>query len=232
MGAPETAAWVVDETLCSAAVERARSAVGDPCAADHLVRYYDPARGYAGSTFTDLAPNDPMSIGPADLLAVTTLSVRVLPLAIRRFLDDNHAQRASELLERLPASARLEDDSAPKLAHQMAEFHNFAKATLGANPWVTASKLCARKRPNLFPVRDRVVLEFLGLTPGYSTDWPAFAAIMRDDVVRERLDRVVSEAISRGADLGDGTLTLRHLDVVLWMAGMKGHPIRGKPSPE
>ena len=206
MGAPETAAWVVDETLCSAAVERARSAVGDPCAADHLVRYYDPAR--------------------------TTLSVRVLPLAIRRFLDDNHAQRASELLERLPASARLEDDSAPKLAHQMAEFHNFAKATLGANPWVTASKLCARKRPNLFPVRDRVVLEFLGLTPGYSTDWPAFAAIMRDDVVRERLDRVVSEAISRGADLGDGTLTLRHLDVVLWMAGMKGHPIRGKPSPE
>lgn len=74
------------------------------------------------------------------------------------------------------------------------------------------------------------MLEFLGLTPGYSTDWPAFAAIMRDDVVRERLDRAVSEATSRGADLGEGTL--RHLDVVLWMAGIKGHPIRSEPGPE
>jgi hypothetical protein len=29
------------------------------------------------------------------------------------------------------------------------------------NPWVTASKLCARKRPHLFPVREKVVCTLL-----------------------------------------------------------------------
>ena len=32
------------------------------------------------------------------------------------------------------------------------------------NAWVTASKLCARKRPDLFPVRDKEVCDYLGLT--------------------------------------------------------------------
>ncbi|WP_050347901.1 DUF6308 family protein [Arsenicicoccus sp. oral taxon 190] len=222
MGSSDGPVWVVDESLCSTAIDRARHAVSAPDAVDNLVLYYDREGGYAGSTFSDLAPNDPLSIGAADLLAVTTLSVRVPPAAIRGFLDDDNAHRASELLAALPTSARLENEGSSELADQMAEFHNFAKRTLGSNPWVTASKLCARKRPHLFPVRDREVLAFLGLTPGYATNWPAFAAIMRDNLVRDQLDRVVREATSRGAHLGDGTPALRRLDVVLWMAATRG----------
>jgi len=39
--------------------------------------------------------------------------------------------------------------------------YNRIKSTLGADPWVTTSKLCARKRPALFPVRDKPVRDLL-----------------------------------------------------------------------
>jgi hypothetical protein len=49
----------------------------------------------------------------------------------------------------------------------MVELYEAVKRALSAetvrnpNAWVTASKLCARKRPDLFPVRDREVCHYL-----------------------------------------------------------------------
>ena len=106
----------------------------------------------------------------------------------------------------------------------MAEFYEAVKICLrraGArtsNPWVTASKICARKRPHLFPVRDNVVLDFLGLPKTYPVDWPAFQALVSD---RESLIALTGHVRGlrgkEGVDVGDELHLLRHLDVALWM---------------
>ena len=91
------------------------------------------------------------------------------------------------------------------------------------NPWVTASKLCARKRPDLFPVRDSVVCELLELsglrqTQNYEVDWQVYRRIIQDDHVRAKLDAIVEEAGARdGVNIGHPNRRLRHLDVALWM---------------
>ena len=89
------------------------------------------------------------------------------------------------------------------------------------NPWVTASKLCARKRPDLFPVRDNVVCKYLGLIEpkgNYEVDWQVFRHVIQDNAIRRRLDEIVDEAAARpGVDVGHPNRRLRHLDVVLWM---------------
>lgn len=215
-------AWAEDPVVCSQAVSRAKRALARPHAVEHLERYYDPSSGYAGTVFNDLQPNDPTTIGVADLLAVTTLSVRIGPRTVRRFLDPARAREATALLGDIPQDAHIEDDDVATISNEMAAFYRFTKATIGSNPWVTASKLCARKRPHLFPVRDRVVLDLLGLPADYSANWPAFAWIMRDEELREHLRGVVREAQGRGAQVGDAALLLRHLDVILWMTGTHG----------
>jgi hypothetical protein len=44
---------------------------------EKLSRYYDSRRNYAGTSFTTLGENPPFVFTPADLLAVTLLSVNV-----------------------------------------------------------------------------------------------------------------------------------------------------------
>ena len=70
----------------------------------------------------------------------------------------------------------------------MAELHHALKRALSPpevtkpNPWVTDSKLCARKRPDLFPVRDSVVCAYLGLIDpkgNYEVDWQVFLHVSR-----------------------------------------------------
>nr|WP_200490801.1 MULTISPECIES: DUF6308 family protein [unclassified Blastococcus] len=90
------------------------------------------------------------------------------------------------------------------------------------NPWVTSAKLCARKRPRLFPVRDRVVCEGLGLygTPirRYGTrrvDWQVIAFLMRDEAIGRRLVKLTEQVrTSHGVRCDD--VPLRVLDVALW----------------
>ena len=109
----------------------------------------------------------------------------------------------------------------------MASLHEASKRALSlshvkdGNPWVTASKLCARKRPDLFPVRDSVVcglLELSGRSQNYEVDWQVYRGIIQNDEVRRRIDAVVDEASSReGVNIGHPNRRLRHLDVALWM---------------
>lgn len=218
MTADETV-WVPDGGAAARAVAITLQALVSEAAVDALCRYYDPASDYAGALFTALEPNDPTRVTPTDLLAVTTLSVKMPPRAIRGVLSAEGTGRLSALLATLPVDARLEDDGVEQYAAAMAELQEATKSLLGSNPWVTASKLCARKRPHLFPVRDRLVLELLELRPDYASNWPVFATIMRDARVAARLDEVIATAEAAGADLGDPGLRLRHLDVVLWMRG-------------
>lgn len=214
--------WSPDDACTEHALEQARTVVGSDRAVDDLARYYAADSNYAGTTFIDLRPNDPDTITASDLLAVTTLSVEVSPHAIRTF--QRSAAEIGERLGALDPGLRLEAVDPEITATSMAALYELVKVCLrraGAetgNAWVTASKICARKRPQLFPVRDNAVLELLGLPKTYPVDWPAFQALVSDEALMQALDEHVEAADKRdGVDVGDHSLRLRHLDVVLWM---------------
>ena len=210
-------------------VEVAGEVLHDPGVVDALAQYYDRSGNYAGATFLDLGPQDPYAVTSGDLLALTLLSVNAEPQSVRRLLETTATNREIRQLlteEVLPLDADLglaDDDT----LRAMAQLHEASKRALAltssrrANPWVTASKLCARKRPDLFPVRDEVVctlLELSGPKQDYQVDWQVFRRIVQDAELQKRLDAVVSEASSReNVNIGHPNRRLRHLDVALWM---------------
>lgn len=135
-------------------------------ASERLAAYYDPQGNYAGSTYLGVAPNDPHVFTAADLFAVTLLRVDVDARSSRRLtaLGPIHT-RLAVLLGELPVDVHLAEADVNTL-RAMATLHNEVKRTLSpperkttSDRWVTAAKLCARKRPHLFPVRDRVIRE-------------------------------------------------------------------------
>lgn len=216
--------WRLDSTRSERAREIALEIVSSEQCPIDLARYYQTEGPYAGATFVDLAPVDPFTVTARDLLAATTLSVSVAPVAIRRFVD--RADELSAQLREIPETLTLEAVDSPHEAAAMAAFYASVKACLykaGAqtgNAWVTASKICARKRSQLFPVRDRVVMTLLGLKGNYADDWPVFAALIGDAEIRGHLDAAVQRAAQQKCvGLGDPGLRLRHLDVALWMSG-------------
>lgn len=201
-------------------------------AVDNMSRYYNRDSNYAGATFLDLDPVDPYAVTSGDLLAITLLSVKVEPQAVRRLLELTATNREIRHLlteDSLPLDADLAMAGESTLL-AMAAMHLATKQALSLanvqnkNPWVTASKLCARKRPDLFPVRDTVVcdlLELSGRGHNYEVDWQVFRHIIQNDDVRTRLDAVVEEAAFReGVNIGHPNRRLRHLDVALWMHAM------------
>ncbi len=212
-------------------VEITKTVLADSGVVDDLARYYDRDSNYAGATFLDVDPVDPYAVTSGDLLALTLLSVQAEPQAVRRLLEMTATNREVRQLlteEHLPLDADLSMADAETLL-AMSTLHEAFKRALSLdrsqakNPWVTASKLCARKRPDLFPVRDSVVCDLLELsgphlTQNYEVDWQVFRRIIQDDDVRARLDEVVKEAGARdGVNIGHPNRRLRHLDVVLWM---------------
>jgi len=90
---------------------------------------------------------------------------------------------------------------------------------------VTASILCARKRPYLFPVRDSVVRDFLGLTQygNYQVDWQVFRAMLGDTTIVRACDTAVAAAYEEAGDrrLAVDRDRLRVLDAALWTYARK-----------
>lgn len=214
--------WRPDESVTRRAVETAREVLRDPRTLANLSRYYTSNNDYAGATFLDLEPNLRNEISATDLLAVSTLSVSIHPGAIRTFLQERQA--LTELLKKLDPHLELKDADPLVTAVPMAEFYEAVKACLrrsGArtsNAWVTASKICARKRPYLFPVRDNVVLDLLELPKTYPVDWPAFQALSADEEATAIITAHIHDLRGNsGVDVGDKTHLLRHMDVALWM---------------
>lgn len=77
--------------------------------------------------------------------------------------------------------------------------------------WVTAHKLCARKRPKLLPVYDRVVKA--ALQPRRKDFWiPLRETLRASDKIVPRL-----EEVKRLAQIPDEVSLLRVLDVAVWM---------------
>jgi hypothetical protein len=189
-------------------------------AVEDLKRYYSTGGNYAGRTFLDAQPVVANEFTAADLFAVSLLQVSVRPRAARRFLDPG-PQRDTllTLLNAISPDVELADAKGSTYA-AMAQLYTVVKRTLGKNPWVSASKLCARKRPRLFPVRDKRVRLLLGLYDyaNYTIDWQVFSHVMRDPEVWDRLTKLRRDAEGARADnVSLDPYPLRHLDVLLWM---------------
>lgn len=201
----------------------------------HRLRsYYNVATDYAGASFAELTPNEPFAITGVDLHATSLLSVTVRPGATRRLLDPGETRDAvHEALSRLdPKSDLTSVDETTAVA--MNAFYVHVKHALSgghvknANPWVTASKVCARKRPRLFPVRDAVVCGQLGIGKTAQGDWAMFRELVNDSAVLERLEALPGEvrAAAHGRELILDCVALRLLDAALWTWGQ---PSMGRP---
>lgn len=201
-------------------------------AQDRLRFYYDVDGDYAGATFAQLAPIEPDNINATDLHATRLLSVPIGAGATRRFLDDGAARtEVLDALHSLPDRDLLVAD--PSTLEAMEFFYLAVKTNLSAastrhpNAWVTASKLCARKRPELFPVRDRKVSAYLGLTRhnSYKIDWQVFRHLIGDRDVITAIDALsdATRAGARGTRLRLDDSRLRLLDAAIWTHTLPSH---------
>lgn len=213
---PETIQNAIDRTLEALTSEETPHKVAE---------FYDADTNYAGATFACLEPRDPNRVTATDLIATTTLAVEIPARAVRRILEDAEtSDRLSQLLVALPEYG-LVDTNAIDFG-RMCNFYDAVKESLAkagvqvSNPWVTASKLAARKRPDLFPVRDSVVCGYLGIDKlnDRAKDWVVFRELIRNDQVVEQLNRFSLKV----RDSAEGKRTqlehepLRILDAALW----------------
>lgn len=204
---------------------------------ERLRVYYDPNGNYAGALMSTIEPNPHDELTAADLFAVTTMSMTIPALAARRLLDPNDERRRiiqrrlSEIPFGLPITSL--DSVDPQVAaakNAMWDLHNeirtvMAPETSDSNRWVFAAKLCARKRPYLFPVRDNQVCAFLAkdrkLRRGvgmsqFDNDLQIFGYLMSSEPIKAELASL-RETLERDGLRVDDT-DLRLLDVVLWTA--------------
>lgn len=196
--------------------DRALAILAHTGSPENICRFYDPSGNYAGTTFHALEPNDPFDLTPSDLLSISLMNVKVDASGVRRLLYQSDARtRILEALGAVSADATLESAREETL-DAVAALYLEVRNALGGNKWVTASKIVARKRPSLFPVRDSVVCKELGLTMQYDTDLAAFRSLVCDSDVAQALDALAATAEGMGAPIAL-VPRLRLLDTAVWM---------------
>jgi len=200
------------------------SAVRGVPAVDRLTAYYDPGSECAGTSFADLLPAHPNDITAADLHAAGLLLARPLgSRATRRLLNDGPDR--SEVLDGLRALPDTEllvagpdDLSLMETFHLAVQTKVSSPRATGPQAWEIASKLCARKRPELFPVRDPKVLGHLGLTPssGHRIDWQVFRYLIGDAEIIHAIDDLLDCLHVGDRRRWADSSRLRILDVAIW----------------
>jgi hypothetical protein len=223
----------VDDALLDRALYRAQDALAGPRAAEAIRRYYDVDTDFAGTSFCDIEPNDPVSIGPADLLAVTRLSMTITNRQSRRLLTPGDARRdtANSLLASVPDHLDLATDLSAEVLTSMQRLYEHLRTIVSAssNRWVFAAKLCARKRPRLFPVRDNKVCGFLGGEPigggthrmgWFASDIQVLAFLISHPDIRRQLTELRDSVAADGVAVD--AVDLRLLDAAVWMRAVHG----------
>lgn len=219
-----------DSTPTTGEFDTARAQALEALASPKLAHYYSASGDYAGTTFRTLGVNAGDEIGPDDLCAITLLGVAVSPRGVRALLGDNDlSSGVRDALGTIAPHADLRSATPSDMA-RMWDLHAALKAAIAdpttrgeSNPWVTAAKISARKRPSLIPVRDRKVGDLLGKRARDSAYvyWQLVRALLLDaDVVAALTNARAQIADTAGGDLQDGFTTepdLRVLDAALWM---------------
>ncbi|WP_371708456.1 DUF6308 family protein [Nesterenkonia sp. NBAIMH1] len=100
-----------------------------------------------------------------------------------------HASASGGFLTTLKATTQ---ETAAQDSGARCEFYDLVKDSLAkagtkaSSTWVTASKVTARKRPKLFPVRDSEVCKLLGMQDlgDRENDWCVFRELMLDSEIQ------------------------------------------------
>lgn len=197
----------------------------DTRALEHLKTYY--GRGdsgpYTGSYFNSWAgEQDPYRFTADDLIAVSFLTVHVPAMAARAVLE-TRADECNGLLRAIGPDRDLVDEDAPGSREHAAWRLEAELRKLDDVGRTTASKLCARKRPRLFPIYDSVVGTVTGVGLRDPQWEPLRTALRADDC---RLHRRLESLRARAGI--DEVSVLRVYDVICWMEGKE----RGYLPPE
>lgn len=149
-----------------------------------------------------------------DLVAVSMLSVEVVRDAALEILV-HRRNRLHELLRQVPTDLALGQVAAGAITPDWPAWRLYAELRdikeIGPT---TASKLLARKRPHLVPIRDSVVEDQLAL--GAGPFWEPLRAwlVAGEGAHEHHLERVRAEA-----GLGSDISALRVFDVLTWLVG-------------
>ena len=175
-----------------------------------VAAYFDPSRGFAGAMFDGLDPTGLLSHNPKDqftaddVVAASLLDVRFGPIAVRQLLTSTDIHSA---LSAVPHEATLWNA-------------NEGVLTAASTLWLRVrfieglgrtrtSKLLARKRPQLVPIVDSVIVSALQLG---SETWRPLADVLADVGLRRELDQL------RPSGVDSRVGVLRVLDVMVWMS--------------
>lgn len=176
-------------------------------------RYFNPQghEGFAGNYFHTLGVNDPNQFGNDDLLSLNLLDEPVSAPQIRALTSGSY----DELLRHIDSKADITHLDG-HLYENADQLYKALRKLRGFGP-TRVSKLLARKRPDLLPIRDSIVNSKLQIT-GYSW-WKSLAATMRQDSVKALIDQVTPLT-----DV-DTPSRLRVLDAAIWMHGSKSEAV-------
>lgn len=176
-------------------------------------RYFNPQghETFSGNYFHTLGINHPEKFSTDDLLSLNLLDESVSTPQIRELTSGQY----DELLKQIDSKVditQLDGDvyeHADRLYKALSEIYGFGPTRV--------SKLLARKRPDLLPIRDSIVNAKLQIS-GFSW-WKSLASTMRQPSVRELLDELTPASDEDAASL------LRVLDVAIWMHGSRSEGV-------
>lgn len=170
---------------------------------------------FAGSLFDTFGENHPHRIGNDDLLALNLLDVRVNTIAVRQLLENDDLNR---ILRQIDVTTTLCDMKVdPKLETDAKEFWSLLNNVPGFGP-TRVSKLCARKRPHLIPIRDSIILRVMGL-PSRDT-WSIMSEVLSDPGRVQKIEALDPEVPGYVPSM------LRLLDIAAWMIGSNSKSAR------
>ncbi len=197
-------------------------------AVDRLIDYYAIDSDNVGCSFLDGSEVvDVETVTSVDLHAVTMLGLRVRPRLARLLLFDTPiALRVAQFLDprRLPSDASL-GEADRGLFVSMSDLQESVAAAVassgscGPNAALLVAGICARKRPQLFAIRDHRVCALLGLAPDveHTLHWQVFTHLLQADAVVNRLATIMSAVRASGADVRTDSYPLHHLHALLRM---------------
>lgn len=167
------------------------------------------------------APGVANRVTADDLVAVSFLSIRIPARAALGMLE-THAVKISQHLEMLPLELNLADLTPDEFERYLGkkspgtllwrELRAEGRWGVGAT---TASKLMARKRPQLVPIYDSVIGPLMGLGLSSADQWKRWHTALTDGTgLPQRL-----QEIRRVSEISDPISDIRVMDIVLWMYG-------------
>lgn len=202
----------VSDTFPAEAASMVDNLLADSRSAPLVAAYFDAGSTFAGSLFDTMGVNEPFRVTVDDLFATSLLDVRFGPAATRKILGAE-ADVISDRLKEIDPGVTIWDEDG-QLDGPLADLWSLLCGLPDVGP-VTATKLLARKRPELAPIVDRVIIRTLRPEPGRT--WRTVKTLLLDGERRARLMDLAPD---------DDVSTLRLFDVLLWMHGSEARTVR------